>query len=78
MAKIKVEIEVPNDGCKCCIMFDAEYRVCELFNCYRPYNYDMDNYERCEQCKQGEVQKIKQGFVKNRLTISPYGCNMGL
>lgn len=55
MAKIKVEIEVPNDGCKCCIMFDAEYRVCELFNCYRPYNYDMDNYERCEQCKQGEV-----------------------
>ena len=28
--------------------------------------------------KQAEVQKIKQGYAKNRLTISPCGCNMQL
>lgn len=30
MPKIRVEIEVPEDGCKYCVMFDGEYRVCEL------------------------------------------------
>lgn len=57
MPKIRVEIKVPKDNCFNCPMFDGEYRVCELFNCYRPYNYGTGNYERCEQCKQAEVEE---------------------
>lgn len=57
MPKIKVEIKVPEDGCKYCVMFDGEYRICELFNCYRPYNYGTGKFERCEQCKQAEVEE---------------------
>lgn len=57
MPKIRVEVKIPEDGCKYCIMFDAEYRVCELFNCYRPYNYGTGNFERCDKCKQAEVEE---------------------
>lgn len=55
MPKIRVEIEVPEDGCKNCLMFDG--RVCELFNCYRPYNYGTGNFERCDKCKQAVVEE---------------------
>lgn len=57
MPKIKVEIEIPEDGCKRCIMFDAEYRICELFNCYRQYDCGTGNFERCDKCKQAEVEE---------------------
>ena len=57
MPKISVEIEIPEDGCKRCIMFDAEYRICELFNCYRQYDCGTGNFERCEQCKDAEVEE---------------------
>ncbi len=57
MPKIRIELEIPDDGCKRCVMFDGEYRVCELFNCYRPYNRETYNFERCEQCKQAEVEE---------------------
>ena len=77
MPKIKVEIEVPRD-CRDCEHFDFYLEVCNLFNNDVFYDEDKDIYERCNECKQSEVQKIKQGFVKNRLTISPCGCNMGL
>ena len=52
MAKIKVEIEIPDDGYKHCIMFDDEYRFCWLFDCYRKFNRETDNFERCDECKQ--------------------------
>lgn len=60
MPKIRVEVKVPEDGCKYCIMFDAEYRVCELFHCYRPYNCGTGNFERCDKCKQAEVEEAEK------------------
>lgn len=56
MAKIKVEIEVPNN-CKDCFMFDGEYRYCELFDSRISYDVSTDNWERCDKCKQAEVEQ---------------------
>lgn len=56
MANIKVEIKVP-DNCKDCFMFDGEYRYCELFDSRIAYNESTDNWNRCEQCKQAEVEE---------------------
>lgn len=59
MAKIRVEFEIPDDGCDRCIMFDNEYRFCELFDCYRRIKLDNGNYDRCDKCKQAEVQNAE-------------------
>ena len=57
MAKIRVEFEIPDDGCDRCIMFDNEYRFCELFDCYRRIKLDNGNYDRCDKCKQAEIKE---------------------
>lgn len=57
MAKIKVEIIVVTDNCRYCPMFDEEYRVCNLFNCLIPYDVEANKFERCDECKQAEVQE---------------------
>lgn len=56
MPKIRVEIEV-SDNCKDCFMFDGEYRYCELFDSRIAYDESTDNWNRCEQCKQAEVEE---------------------
>ena len=54
MPKIKVEIEVPID-CRDCKHFDFNLEVCNIFNDDIFYDYDKDIYERCNECKQAEV-----------------------
>ena len=53
--KIKVEIEVPRD-CRDCEYFDFNLEVCNIFNDDVFYDKDKDIYERCDKCKQAEVQ----------------------
>lgn len=55
MAKIKVEIEVP-ENCKDCMMFDGEYRYCDLFDNYIIYDVYENSFKRCDECKQSEVK----------------------
>ena len=55
MPKIKVEIEVPID-CRYCEHFDFNLEVCNLFNDDVFYDEDKDIYERCDKCKQAEVE----------------------
>ena len=55
MAKIRVEIEVP-ENCKDCMMFDGEYRYCDLFDNYIIYDIYTDSFKRCDECKQAEVE----------------------
>lgn len=56
MTKIRVEIEVP-ENCKDCMMFYGESRYCDLFDRYISYDSDTDNFNRCDECKQAEVEK---------------------
>lgn len=56
MPKIRVELEVPKDNCLHCLMFDRECRACDFFNCFIDYDIKTDKFERCEQCKQVEVE----------------------
>lgn len=56
MPKIRVEVEVSNN-CKDCFMFDGEYRYCELFDSRIDYDESTDSWNRCEQCKQAEVEE---------------------
>lgn len=55
MAKIKVEIEVP-ENCKDCMMFNGEYRYCDLFDNYIIYDVYENSFKRCDECKQSEVK----------------------
>lgn len=55
MTKIRVEIEVP-ENCKDCMMFYGESRYCDLFDRYISYDTDTDNFNRCDECKQAEVE----------------------
>ena len=55
MAKIKVEIEVPKD-CRDCEHFDFNLEVCYIFNDEVFYDDDKYIYERCDKCKQAEVE----------------------
>lgn len=55
MTKIRVEIEVP-ESCAFCSMFDYEYRVCDLFNYFIPYDEETNTFKRCDKCKQAEVE----------------------
>ena len=54
MPKIKVEIEVPID-CRDCEYFDFNLEVCNIFNDDVFYDDGKDIYERCNECKQAEV-----------------------
>lgn len=56
MPKIKVELEVP-DYCKDCGFFDDECKWCKFFDTAVFYNKNKNLYERCEQCKQAEVEE---------------------
>lgn len=56
MAKIRAEIIVATDNCKFCPMFDEEYRVCDLFNRFIPYDAETNTFKRCEECKKAEVK----------------------
>lgn len=56
MPKIRVEIEVP-ENCKDCMMFYGESRYCDLFDRYISYDTDTDNFNRCDECKQAEVEE---------------------
>ena len=58
MSKIRVEIEVPID-CRYCEHFDFHLEVCNLFNDDVFYDNDKDIYERCDKCKQAEVEDEK-------------------
>lgn len=58
MAKIKVEIEVP-ENCKNCMMFDDEYRYCVLFSNYITLDVYNNIFKRCDECKQAEIQDDK-------------------
>lgn len=55
MTKVRVEIEVP-ENCKDCMMFYGEDRYCDLFECFITYDEDADNFNRCDKCKQAEVE----------------------
>ena len=59
MAKIKVEVEVPND-CRDCVHFDFYSEVCNLFNDDVFYDEDTDVYEHCDKCKLAEVKDVKE------------------
>lgn len=65
MSKIKVEIEVPRDDCGycrlldefgCCLLFEKELNHREVLD-YLGFNDDI--VERCDECKQAEVQNAK-------------------
>lgn len=56
MAKIRAEITIVTDNCKSCPMFDYEYRVCDLFNRFIPYDAETNKFKRCEECIQSEVE----------------------
>ena len=62
MPKIRVEFEVPRDDCGycrlldefgCCLLFEKELNHREVLD-YLGFNDDI--VERCEECKQAEVQ----------------------
>ena len=55
MPKIKVESKVPID-CRDCEHFDFNLEVWNLFNSDVFYDDDKDIYERCDKCKQAEVE----------------------
>ena len=59
MAKIKIEIEVPKD-CRDCEYFDFNLEVCNIFNDDVFYDKDKDIYERCNECKQAEIEDENQ------------------
>ena len=56
MPKIRGEVEVPRD-CRDGEHFDVFLEVCNLFNDDVFYDDDKDIYERCNECKQAEVEE---------------------
>lgn len=60
MAKIRVEYIVSNEKCNYCQYFNPELTYCKLFNRYIKFNVEKIRYERCDECKQAEVQNGKR------------------
>lgn len=56
MAKIKVELEVP-ENCKNCMIFDDDRYCCMLFGKYIPFDVHNNIFKRCDECKQAEVKE---------------------
>lgn len=59
MAKIRVEYNVPNDGCKSCLYFNPEVCYCTLFGQYVKYNVIRNDYTHCENCRQAEIEETR-------------------
>lgn len=59
MAKLRVEYNVPNDGCKCCRYFNPEVSYCILFGQYVKYNVIRNDYTHCEDCRQAEIEETR-------------------
>ena len=59
MPKIRVEYNVPNDGCKCCLYFNPEVSYCILFSQYVKYNVIRNDYTHCEDCRQAEIEETR-------------------
>lgn len=64
MAKIKVEIEVP-DGkycktCEYCKYVSSDLAICNLFGYTIPLHAPNRYPERCDKCKQAEVEDGKK------------------
>lgn len=57
MAKIKVEIEVP-ENCAHCKFFTILTGRCDIFGSLVEESYDKQHFmiERCDECKQAEVK----------------------
>ena len=65
MPKINVEIEVPRDDCGncrlldefgCCLLFEKELNHREVLD---DWGFNDDIVERCDECKQAEVQNAE-------------------
>ena len=56
MPKIRVEFKVPDD-CKYCGFFDDECKWCTILDTAVFYNENKNIYERCDECKQAEVEE---------------------
>lgn len=57
--KLRVEYNVPNDGCKCCRYFNPEVSYCILFGQYVKYNVIRNDYTHCEDCRQAEIEETR-------------------
>lgn len=57
--KLRVEYNVPDDGCKCCRYFNQEVSYCTLFNQYVKYNVIKNDYEHCEGCSKAEIEETQ-------------------
>lgn len=55
MPKIRIEFKVPDD-CKYCGFFDDECKWCTILDTAVFYNENKNIYERCDECKQAEVE----------------------
>ena len=67
--KIRVEYDVPNDGCKCCSYFNQEVSYCTLFNQYVKYNVTKNNYEHCEDCSKAEIEETQYQKLGSQIKV---------
>lgn len=52
----KIKVDVPKENCIFCKFFEHNSGSCSAFNCYIHYNRDKRRLERCDKCKQAEVE----------------------
>lgn len=67
--KLRVEYNVPNDGCKCCSYFNPEVSYCTLFDQYVKYNVIKNNYEHCEDCSKAEIEETQYQKLGSQIKV---------